>query len=256
MRRNFRVPLLIARGRVAREEGTQHTRGETTRTTNQQEKKAAMLAEQPKATTLDSFFYISFGSLKKREEATPLTRNSTQQPHPHTAATSSNSQRTMVFGLFGNNDNGSKEEETSASKEASRSGAPGFQTTPGCTALVTGSSGLCGARLVEMLLERGAKTVICFDMAEPDPVLSQRFSNVQTSTGGKLILCHGTKDGNLTNKASVQAAFEKAPKIDVVYHIAALVGPFHDKDKYAAVNYEGTLTIIDMCKKYKVPRLV
>lgn len=163
----------------------------------------------------------------------------------------------MVFGLFGSNDNSNtKEGEASTSKEASNPNAPGFQTTPGCTAIVTGSSGLCGARLVEMLLERGAKTVICFDMAEPDPVLSERFSNVQKSTGGKVIFCHGSKDGNLTNKASVQAAFEKAPKIDVVYHIAALVGPFHDKDKYAAVNYEGTLTIIEMCKKYKVPRLV
>lgn len=164
----------------------------------------------------------------------------------------------MVFGLFGNDDDKKKSETTSkAAKQTTASdAAPGFQTTPGCTAIVTGSSGLCGARLVEMLLERAATTVICFDMAEPDAALSERFDKIQASTGGKLFFCHGTRDGNLTNKASVQAAFEKAPKIDVVYHIAALVGPFHDKDKYAAVNYEGTLTIIDMCKKYKVPKLV
>jgi sterol-4alpha-carboxylate 3-dehydrogenase (decarboxylating) len=31
--------------------------------------------------------------------------------------------------------------------------------------VVTGSSGLCGQRLVEMLVERGAKRVVAFDFA-------------------------------------------------------------------------------------------
>ena len=153
----------------------------------------------------------------------------------------------MVFGLFGNNDN---------NNDNIKSG-PGFETAKGCTALVTGSLGLCGSRLVEMLLERGAATVICFDRAVPDATLSERFEKVQASTGGKLVLCHGAADGDLTNPAVVEAAFGKAPKqIDVVFHIAALVGPFHDKDKYYDVNYKGTMTILEMCKKFKVPKLV
>ena len=41
---------------------------------------------------------------------------------------------------------------------------------------------------------------------------------------------------------------------DCVWHIAALVGPFHNKDMYFKVNYEGTLNIINSCKKHKVPR--
>lgn len=161
----------------------------------------------------------------------------------------------MVFGLFGGDNKEEKKEEVT-SKAVTVPNGPGFKTAHGATALVTGSSGVCGARLVEMLLERGAKMVICFDIAEPDAVLSKRFETVQEKTGGKLIYCHGPVDGNLTVPESVEAAFQKAPKIDVVFHIAALVGPFHDRDKYHGVNYEGTMSIILMCKKYKVPKLV
>eukprot|EP00978_Attheya_sp_CCMP212_P017177 scaffold45584_cov39-Attheya_sp.AAC.7 len=55
---------------------------------------------------------------------------------------------------------------------------------------------------------------------------------------------------------AVDAAFAKAPKIDVVYHIAALVGPFHDKNLYTAVNYHGTLHVMEAAKKGQVPRFV
>ena len=33
-----------------------------------------------------------------------------------------------------------------------------------------------------------------------------------------------------------------------MWHIAALVGPFHAKDAYMAVNYGGTLNVIDACR--------
>jgi len=132
---------------------------------------------------------------------------------------------------------------------------PGFQSTPGCTALVTGSSGLCGARLVEMLLERGASTVICFDITPPNDILQERFETIQKNTTGTLLVLSGN-DGDITNAASVHAAFQQVPQVDVVYHIAALVGPFHEKSKYEAVNYDGTMHILDACRKYNVPKLV
>jgi len=132
---------------------------------------------------------------------------------------------------------------------------PGFGVASKCTALVTGSSGLCGARLVEMLLERGASTVIAFDVAAPDAILTQRFADIQQTTGGKIIVCSGAA-GDLTSDEAVKAAFQKAPKIDACFHIGALVGPFHDRDKYMAVNYHGTVRIIDACKTFKVPKLV
>jgi nucleoside-diphosphate-sugar epimerase len=135
------------------------------------------------------------------------------------------------------------------------SAQPGFQSPPGCVALVTGSSGLVGARLVEMLLERGAKHVIGFDVLQPDKTLEQRFAAIQNKTGGTITILSQT-EGDLTNDAAVEAAFTKAPHIDIVYHIAAIVGPFHAKELYHNVNYLGTVRIIENCKKYKVPKLV
>jgi nucleoside-diphosphate-sugar epimerase len=133
---------------------------------------------------------------------------------------------------------------------------PGFDTAEaGCNALVTGSSGFAGARLVEMLLERGAKTVIAFDIVTPDTVLQERFKDVQKKTGGKIIILSQT-EGDLCSDAAVDAAFQKVPKLDVVFHIAALVGPFHKEKLYWDVNYHGTLRIIEGCKKYKVNKLV
>ena len=135
---------------------------------------------------------------------------------------------------------------------------PGFKTAKGCTALVTGSSGLCGARLVEMLLERGASTVICFDITPPDPALEERFKQAEQKFSGKIILKVGRTDGDLTSAEAVEKAFQAAApqKVDIVYHIAALVGPFHDAKMYHAVNFDGTMRIIENCKKFKVPRLV
>ena len=46
---------------------------------------------------------------------------------------------------------------------------PGFKITKGLRCLVTGGSGFVGRRLVEMLVERGARRVISFDVA-PKPV--------------------------------------------------------------------------------------
>eukprot|EP00565_Helicotheca_tamesis_P002643 CAMPEP_0185728516 /NCGR_PEP_ID=MMETSP1171-20130828/3823_1 /TAXON_ID=374046 /ORGANISM="Helicotheca tamensis, Strain CCMP826" /LENGTH=384 /DNA_ID=CAMNT_0028397231 /DNA_START=75 /DNA_END=1229 /DNA_ORIENTATION=- len=132
---------------------------------------------------------------------------------------------------------------------------PGFRTTSGSVALVTGSSGFVGARLVEMLLERGAKKVVCFDVMEPNDVLLQRFKDAAKGDETKYSLFTG-KRGDLTNKECVDAAFDSEEKIDVVYHIAALVGPFHDKSKYMAVNYHGTMHVLENCKKNKVPKLV
>ncbi|CAB9519903.1 Sterol-4-alpha-carboxylate 3-dehydrogenase, decarboxylating [Seminavis robusta] len=133
---------------------------------------------------------------------------------------------------------------------------PGFKTAKGCTALVTGSSGLCGARLVEMLLERGASTVICFDITKPDAVLEKRFADAEAKFAGKLIHKVGRTDGDLTSDEAVEKAFQAAEQVDVVFHIAALVGPFHKAEMYEQVNLHGTNRIIANCKKYKVTKLV
>jgi len=132
---------------------------------------------------------------------------------------------------------------------------PGFETAEaGCNALVTGSSGFAGARLVEMLLERGAKIVIAFDVVAPDATLQERFKDAQKKTDGRIIILSQT-EGDLCSDAAVDSAFQKVPKLDVVFHIAALVGPFHKEKLYWDVNYYGTLRIIEGCKKYQVKKI-
>ena len=133
----------------------------------------------------------------------------------------------------------------------------GFKTTKGCTALITGSSGLCGARMTEMLLERGAKTVIAMDVVKPNAALQKRFDETTAKFPSSELIVLGGKEGDLTDAAAVEKAFEKAKApIDVVYHIAALVGPFHDTEKYFQVNVLGTRHILQCCEKFKVPKLV
>jgi len=106
--------------------------------------------------------------------------------------------------------------------------------------LVTGGTGFVGQRLVAMLVERGAERVVSFDIV-PAPAAAWQDPRIQYEVGdvsdvSKLItLCEG---------------------IDCVFHIAACVGPFHPKDLYRRVNYEGTLNVIEACKRNGVPKLV
>ena len=132
---------------------------------------------------------------------------------------------------------------------------PGFQSTPGTTALITGSSGFCGARLAEMLLERGASTVILFDICVPSADLKKRLEEKEKASKGKFYHFNGS-GGDLTKPEAIEKAFSCVPKIDVVYHIAALVGPFHDTPMYYKVNVEGTKNIVAACQKHKVPKLI
>ena len=78
---------------------------------------------------------------------------------------------------------------------------------------MTGGSGFVGQRLVEMLVERGAERVISFDIA-PKPSKSMDSPKIEWVQGDLSLpdvvipLCKG---------------------LDCVYHIAALVGPYHAK---------------------------
>ena len=124
-------------------------------------------------------------------------------------------------------------------------GAVTMTTTPtqpeiSLSYMVTGGSGFVGQRLVEMLVERGANKVVSFDIS-PTPKDAMDSNKIEYVRG------------DLTNLEEVSKA---CVGIDVVYHIAALVGPYHPKDSYKKVNYDGTLNVIEACKLNGIKRIV
>jgi len=106
--------------------------------------------------------------------------------------------------------------------------------------VVTGACGLVGERLVEMLVERGAKRVVAFDRA-PRPANAKSDPTVEWVRG------------DLTKYEDVESACRGA---DCVFHIAALVGPYFPKESYKAVNYDGTVHVVDACRALGVPKIV
>eukprot|EP00005_Dracoamoeba_jomungandri_P003104 CAMPEP_0174260696 /NCGR_PEP_ID=MMETSP0439-20130205/10306_1 /TAXON_ID=0 /ORGANISM="Stereomyxa ramosa, Strain Chinc5" /LENGTH=623 /DNA_ID=CAMNT_0015344999 /DNA_START=50 /DNA_END=1921 /DNA_ORIENTATION=- len=109
--------------------------------------------------------------------------------------------------------------------------------------LVTGGCGFVGWRMVEMLLEHtSAETVVVLDIQKPSDQLASHDNVIFVQ-------------GDLSKREDVERAFG-AGKVEVVFHIAALVGPYHPRHLYEQVNHVGTLNIIDCCKKFHVPKLV
>lgn len=119
--------------------------------------------------------------------------------------------------------------------------AIGYNVPKRC--IVTGGSGFVGRRLVEMLVERGSELVIAMDVA-PAP------SDAEDNDKIKWL------QGDLSKPSDVDIAFRACPGCEMIYHIAALVGPYHPKEAYDKVNYQGTVHLLDACTKYKVKRFV
>lgn len=140
----------------------------------------------------------------------------------------------------------------------------------GLNCVVTGGSGFVGQRLVEMLVERGAKKyeerpTSCFNFLGKRNL---RYGIISMLMGPVLLFFRVVSfdvverpmdvleddrilyiKGDIGNPADVERAVEGA---DCVWHVAALVGPFHPFERYERVNYYGTLNVIEACKKLKV----
>ena len=106
--------------------------------------------------------------------------------------------------------------------------------------VVTGGTGFVGSRLVEMLVERGAKKVRVLDVVPPGPLCWQD-PRIEYTVGS---IC----DAELVAKV--------VDGTDCVWHMAAAVGPFHPKPLYRQVNYEGTMTVVAACRAKGVHKIV
>ena len=106
--------------------------------------------------------------------------------------------------------------------------------------VVTGGTGFVGLRLIEMLIERGAKKVVSFDIVPP-PATAWKHPNIEYRVG------------DITDYNAVNDVIKGA---DCVWHNAAAVGPFHPKELYFKVNYEGTINVINACKENGVKKVV
>uniref|UniRef100_A0A7R9U132 3-beta hydroxysteroid dehydrogenase/isomerase domain-containing protein n=1 Tax=Pinguiococcus pyrenoidosus TaxID=172671 RepID=A0A7R9U132_9STRA len=128
-----------------------------------------------------------------------------------------------------------------ASLAALSMSAPPQISWTGLRCCVTGGAGFVGRRLVEMCLERGAAHVVSFDIAPPAADAAADSPQLRHAVG------------DITKLDDVRAALQG---VDCVFHVAALVGPFYDTEAYEAVNYRGTLNVLEACKELGVRKVV
>jgi sterol-4alpha-carboxylate 3-dehydrogenase (decarboxylating) len=109
--------------------------------------------------------------------------------------------------------------------------------------VVTGGNGLVGARLCTMLIERGATRVTSIDITPPPP------SSTAVAADSRL----RSITADVCDIAALTAAFQGA---DVVFHVAALVGPGFKVSEYERVNVEGTRAVLEAVRAAHVRALV
>eukprot|EP01059_Diplonema_ambulator_P000606 TRINITY_DN10503_c0_g1_i1.p1 TRINITY_DN10503_c0_g1~~TRINITY_DN10503_c0_g1_i1.p1 ORF type:complete len:394 (+),score=58.83 TRINITY_DN10503_c0_g1_i1:72-1253(+) len=124
--------------------------------------------------------------------------------------------------------------------KAQRAAAAGKYPPVPKVCVVTGSSGFVGQRLVEMLVERGAERVVAFDVADP-PHGRWEDRRIQYVKG---------------DLRKVNDVMEACKGAECVWHVGAAVGPFHPKQLYHDVNYQGTLNVLAACKAHSITKLV
>jgi UDP-glucose 4-epimerase len=101
--------------------------------------------------------------------------------------------------------------------------------------LVTGGTGFIGRRLVLRLIEDfGPASIVCITKA-PATLLEAKAVDVYRATDMRLI------DGNLLNQP---VSAEPAPRVDVVFHLAANIDTDAPEDELR-VNHEGTRHLLD-----------
>lgn len=124
---------------------------------------------------------------------------------------------------------------------------------PDCI-LVTGGAGFIGSHLCEYLLKAGHQ-VVCIDNFNSfyDPGIKERnISSIIDHPGFGLV------KADIRNSEELAKIFE-INKPEMVIHLAAMAGvrpSIENPLNYFDVNVMGTLTVLEIMRKYGVPRLI
>ncbi|MAG15577.1 epimerase [Candidatus Woesearchaeota archaeon] len=119
--------------------------------------------------------------------------------------------------------------------------------------LVTGGAGFVGSHVCEELIK--TTQVVCADVFDSNYPESVKRNNIASMIGNdnfKLV------EINITNKTALETLFQDH-EIESVIHLAAKTGvrPSIENPKiYFDVNVNGTLNILDACRKYDVKKIV
>jgi len=135
-----------------------------------------------------------------------------------------------------------------------------YKNQHGLNILVTGGAGFIGSHTCERLLELGFG-VICIDNFNdyyPPEIKERNISIIE----GKCSAAPDTRfklyRNDILDMQSLEAIFE-AENIDIIIHLAARAGvrpSIENALLYESVNVQGTINLLDCCRKYGVGRFV
>jgi UDP-glucuronate 4-epimerase len=120
--------------------------------------------------------------------------------------------------------------------------------------LVTGGAGFIGSHLAEALL-RGGRPVVVLDNFDGfyDPAIKRR--NVEGALGAE---GYRLVQGDIRDDAALERAFAGG-RVTCVVHLAARAGvrpSIADPALYASVNLDGTVRLLEACRRHGVRRFV
>mmetsp|Transcript_156838 Transcript_156838/g.503384 ORF Transcript_156838/g.503384 Transcript_156838/m.503384 type:complete len:765 (-) Transcript_156838:612-2906(-) len=123
-------------------------------------------------------------------------------------------------------------------------------SVPFSTCLVTGSEGMVGRRLVAMLAARGAKRIVCLDIVDgPSAAFGALAERCKEEHGTELVYVRRDISCQKEMLGEQKNPFEG---VEVVFHLAALVGPFHKHEAFAAVNEDGAKHVLEALVEHGV----
>ena len=121
------------------------------------------------------------------------------------------------------------------------------------TILVTGGAGFIGGHLAERLLAADKHVLIVDDFNDfYDPKIKRQTAAMLAAKGATIV------EADIADTAAMETLFAKH-QIDVVIHLAARAGvrpSITDPLLYAQVNIQGTLNLLEQCRKKGIVRFI